>query len=183
MTRRILHLVRSLESRPAVADIAGVAVRNFAGPPDIDDWLKLRRRAFERETPAVRDWDRGDFWAEFMAKPWWSPERFWLAEATTPDGEGPRVIGAITLAMRDAAQAGRLRYEGSDRALPVIHWLMVLPEWRRRGLGRLLLMMLEAACWDAGHRRIGLETHAAWSAAVEFYRAMGYAERRSGFPA
>lgn len=183
MTQRVLHLARQLESRPIIEPVSGVLLRTFGGTDDIDAWLGLRRRAFEHEPLAVRDWSRGDFHAEFTAKPWWSPERLWFAEAPLADGEKPGVIGAVALAMRDAKDAGRLRDDGADRALPVLHWLMVLPEWRRRGIGRVLLATLEAACWDAGHRHIGLETHAAWSVALEFYRAMGYAERRSGFPA
>ncbi|HJT34736.1 MAG TPA: GNAT family N-acetyltransferase [Pirellulales bacterium] len=130
---------------------------------DIEIWLELRRRTFERELPAIRAWSRDDFQAEFMAKPWWSPERLWFAEAALSDNQVASAIGAVALAMRAGDQ-------------PVIHWLMVLPEWRRRGVGRLLLNALEVACWDAGYRRIGLETHAAWSSAVEFYRAMGYLE-------
>lgn len=163
MARKVLHLSRVLKSRPVLCEVAGVTVRNFEDSHDIASWLDLRRRAFKYEALAVRDWDADNFQAEFLAKPWWSPQHLWFAEAKSRDKQPVGAAGAIAMAMRAGDQ-------------PVIHWLMVLPEWRRRGVGRLLLNSLEVACWDAGYRRIGLESHAAWSAAVEFYRAMGYVE-------
>ena len=63
-------------------------------------------------------------------------------------------------------------------ARPVVHWLAVLPGWRRRGIGRLLLSRLHQDCWDAGYRQVWLETHAAWQAAVRLYRELGYREGR-----
>lgn len=163
MTKPILHLTRTLTSRPDNASVPGVSARTFGGVNDIETWLELRRRVFEHIQPAVRSWGHDDFQAELVAKPWWSPERLWFAEAATSDTQVASAVGAVALAMRAGDQ-------------PVIHWLMVLPEWQRRGVGRLLLNTLEVACWDAGFRRIALETHAAWSSAVEFYRAMGYVE-------
>lgn len=166
MARKVLHLSRLLESRPLLCEVAGITVRHFEASRGVDTWLELRRRAFEDQPLPVRAWSRDDFHAEFVSKPWWSPAHVWFAEATPPDAHNADAVGAVALAMRGDGES----------ALPVIHWLMVLPEWRRRGVGRLLLATLETACWDAGHRKIGLETHAAWTAAVEFYRTMGYVQ-------
>ncbi len=41
-------------------------------------------------------------------------------------------------------------------------------------MGRLLMVHLERAAWDAGYREVFLETHAAWQAAANFYEALGY---------
>lgn len=153
----IIHLSRRLLQPPSVDHVPGVAVRTFAGKNDIDTWLRLRERAFAGEKPAVRSWTRADFVAEFLNKPWWLPERIWFAETD-------EAVGSIAMAFRGRESA----------AVPVIHWLMVIPEWRRRGIGRLLLSTVEAATWQAGHRHISLETHAGWSAAVAFYGVMGY---------
>ena len=149
----VVHLSRHLLCPPAVQSIPGIAVRNFAGEQDIDGWLDLHKRSFSSEKPAVRTWTPADFQAEFLSKPWWSPDRMWFAEAGG-------VVGSVTLALR--------------RRMPAVHWLMVAPEWRRRGLGRCLMSTLEAACWEAGYREISLETHVGWMAAEAFYRAMGY---------
>ena len=56
----------------------------------------------------------------------------------------------------------------------MVHWLLVDPRWRRRGIGRLLMSHLELAAWDDGWREMQLETHAGWAAAVAFYQSMGY---------
>ncbi|HET6881908.1 MAG TPA: GNAT family N-acetyltransferase [Pirellulales bacterium] len=156
----VVHLSRKLDRQPDVPALAGVAVRNYAGSDDIGRWLDLRTRAFADETPRVRPWTRADFVAEFISKPWWSPERMWFAVAD-------EVVGSVALAFRGPA----------DTAVPVVHWLMVLPDWRRRGVGKLLMATLEAACWEAGFRRIAIETHSGWTAAEGFYRSLSY---RSG---
>jgi GNAT superfamily N-acetyltransferase len=153
----VLHLSRYLLCQPTVPSIRGVTVRSFGGERDVDAWLDLHRRSFSSQTPAVRTWTRTDFEAEFLRKPWWSPNRMWFAEA-----EG--VVGSVTLACRGRTATG----------LPVVHWLMVAPEWRRRGVGRCLMETLQAACWQAGYREISLETHVGWEAAEAFYRAMAY---------
>ncbi|HVC99397.1 MAG TPA: GNAT family N-acetyltransferase, partial [Pirellulales bacterium] len=120
----ILHLARTLNHRPPLPESSGVRLRPYNGPGDIDVWLELRRRSFEGEPVGVRPWTRADFQAEFLDKPWWSPDRLWFAE--TEREAGGHVLGqpAGTIAL---AQRG---------ALPVIHWLCVLPEFRRRGIGR-----------------------------------------------
>ncbi len=158
----ILHLVRTLERRPSLPEVPGVRLRHFAGLDDIEVWLDLRQRSFAGAPVGVRPWTRADFEAEFFARPWWSPERLWFAEADQEaEGEvSSQPVGTIALAQRGE--------------LPVIHWLCVLPDWRRRGIGRLLLAAAEAIWWDSGRRVVGLETHAQWSAAVKFYTALGY---------
>lgn len=162
----VLHLYRTLREAPEMPEAPGVALRHFTGPSDVAVWLELRHRAFAREKVGVRQWTAADFQAEFLEKPWWAPERLWFAEAAAgfPRLSSPSPIGTITLAFRGTGV----------EAQPVIHWLAVLPSWRRRGIGRLLLAALEKTCWDAGYREIGLETHAGWTGAVRFYEQAGY---------
>lgn len=138
-------------------------MRTFGAAGDVQRWLELRHRAFARQRIGVRTWTAEDFAAEFLDKSWWRPERLWFAEATTPAG-APLAVGTVALALR-----------GDDAtARPAVHWLSVLPEWRRRGVGRLLMAQLEAAAWDAGYRTVVLETHAGWTAAARFYAELGY---------
>jgi GNAT superfamily N-acetyltransferase len=156
----VLILRKRLQSRPTLMSVPGIAVRTFS-ESDVDGWLALRQAAFAEESPAVRDWSRDEFAAEMLAKPWWRPERTWLAVA---ENEPNHIAGAVTLAER----------AGKTARLPVVHWLMVDPAWRRRGVGRLLMSHLEQAAWDAGWRDVQLETHAGWQAAVELYRKLDY---------
>ncbi len=163
----VLQLARCLDSRPSIPKAPGVALRNFshAEPPsDIDRWLELRRQAFARERLGVRHWDRDDFEREMLAKDWWLPDRMWLVETPAQDDTPSRLVGAVTLAMRGQG----------EKSVPVVHWLIVLPAWRRRGIGRLLMATLEAECWNLGFRQVRLETHLRWQRAVQFYERLGY---------
>jgi GNAT superfamily N-acetyltransferase len=155
----VLHLRKQLASPPATLAAAGIVIRPIAVPNDIDAWLSLRERALAGLNPAVWQWSRDDFLAEMVGQPWWRPEWTWLAI------DELQVVGTVTLAIR----------EGRERHVPVIHWLLIDPTWRRRGLGRALISHLERATWDAGWREVQLETHAGWSEAVAFYHSIGYA--------
>jgi GNAT superfamily N-acetyltransferase len=154
----VLQLRRELIERPQVDAIEGVSVRSFA-ESDVENWLHLRHLAFARERVGVREWNQVDFVEEFSHRWWWRPDWMWLAEI----GPG-ELVGSVTLAMRGEAGAAK----------PVVHWLMVRRDCRRKGIARLLMSHLEAAACDAGHREICLETHAGWDAAVRFYAARGY---------
>lgn len=160
---QVLQLAHELSNRPALPWLAEVQLRTFGQAGDVERWLELRHRAFARQRVGVRTWTAEDFAAEFLTKSWWLPERLWFAETAMPGGAS-RAVGTVTLAMRGEGVSAR----------PVVHWLAVLPEWRRRGVARLLMAQLEAAAWDAGYRRLYLETHAGWTAAARFYEEWGY---------
>lgn len=145
--------------RPKPVAIPGVALRPFQAA-DVEIWLTIRHQAFDSGPISARKWSADDFRAEFLDRWWWRPERMWFAEAAGA------VVGTVTLGER-----GR---QGESR--PVVHWLAVLPAWRRRGVGRLLVAHVEGLCWDAGQRQIWLETHEAWREAVRLYRALGYVD-------
>jgi GNAT superfamily N-acetyltransferase len=176
----ILQLSKSLLPPVENVRVPGVEVRHFRGPTDIRQWIELRNRAFARETVGVRQWDEADFRREMLDKPWWSDDRFWFAIKTTDaipamtssgvsqPSTNERVVGAVVLADRGAA----------EQAQAAIHWLIVLPGWRRKGVGRLLISALEARAWELGHRHVVLETHAAWRSAALFYERLGYQPTR-----
>ncbi len=166
----VLQLTRKLAEKPVIWAIPGIRVRHFVEWADVTPWLDLRNRAFAKQRLGVRQWTAGDFAAEFTTRWWWQPEHCWLAEACgkgsdpLADERKPPIIGSVTLAMRG----------DRDSSGPAVHWLMVLPDYRRSGIARLLMAHLEAAAWELGHREVVLETHAAWGAAAKFYAALGY---------
>jgi GNAT superfamily N-acetyltransferase len=161
-----------LTERPEVVCPPGISLRNYRDPSDIERWLAIRQAAFARLRLGVRSWTVADFEQEVLSRPWWRPERLWFAETQASTGvkeiyQKPSLtVGAVILAERRSA----------DQVQPVVHWLAVLPAWRGRGIGRLLLTQLHQACWDAGWREVRLETHVAWEAAGKAYEAMGYRE-------
>jgi GNAT superfamily N-acetyltransferase len=163
MGTTVLQLTRTLYARPEVRLPDGMRLRTYASEADIERWLEVRHRAFARQRLGVRGWTRNDFHREFTTKPWWRPEHLWLME--TAGAAEPQTIGAVALAFRGAAIAP---------LQPVVHWLAVLPQWRRRGIGRALMAALEQRAWDLGHRQVWLETHDAWQSAAELYRHLGY---------
>ena len=165
----VLHLGKQLIGPPDAINVRGINVRNLVVPDDVAAWLALRERAVAGLSPEPRPWLHADYQAEMIDKPWWHAERNWLAFA---EGAQQQPIGAVTLAVR----------EGEASRMPVVHWLLVDPAWRRRGVGRLLMSRLEQAAWDAGFCEVQLETHALWTAAVAFYQSIGYAPVRAPSP-
>jgi GNAT superfamily N-acetyltransferase len=161
---QVLQMYKLL-TEPPVVEVDGISrgldFRTMRLPDDVNGWLRLRERAFARERPGVRRWTADDFAAEMVSKPWWSDERTWLAVDVVAE---ERLVGAATLAQRDTPTL----------SLPVVHWLLVDPKSRRRGIGRQLMMRLEQDAWERGFREVRLETHAGWRAAVALYRALGY---------
>ncbi len=159
----VRQLTKKLTSRPEPQQVGGIRLRHFAGNADIAAWLELRSRAFARQQLGVGGWTAEDFEREFLSKPWWRPECMWFAETV----EDPSmIVGTVTLARRQSAS--------NDK--PVVHWLAVLPRFRGRGVGELLMDTLEAAVWDTGERQVWLETHQAWAEAGRMYAKRGYVE-------
>jgi mycothiol synthase len=138
---------------------------------DVGSWLELRRQAFADEQPVPGHWTEDDFAREFVRQPWWNPERLWLVEESARDGHG-EIIGTVTVAVRDVSRGPRAS----------IHWLAVLPSWRKRGIGRLLVATAELAAWHSGCRDVHLETHSGWRSAVALYRALGYKDVSEAVP-
>lgn len=159
-----LHFTKRLLTRPPSATPTGFALRQFAGLQDIALWLELRNRAFARAKPGILSWDAADFARELTERPWWSPDRLWFALAHEPGADQPLPVGTVALAERAAG----------PEAVAAVHWLAVLPMWRRRGVARLLMAALEERAWDLGYRTIALETHAGWTAAKQLYESLGY---------
>jgi GNAT superfamily N-acetyltransferase len=177
----LLHFRRQLLRPPDVVDVPGISVRNFVVSEDVDAFLVLRDRAMADQIPMVRTWSQNDLHVELLSKPWWSVERCWVVVAGDPvTRRSPAIgtncsgglVGSVTLALR----------QGVSRSVPVVHWLLVDPAWRRRGVGRLLLSYLELAAWNDGWRELELETHTKWESAVAFYQSMGYALVRDDAP-
>jgi GNAT superfamily N-acetyltransferase len=166
----ILHFRKELMRPPVALEVADIRVRSMIVPDDVDAWLELRSRATAGMLPRVREWTRDDFSDQMVQKPWWRHDRTWLAMDAMQ--KNSPAVGAVTLALRT----------GTAITLPIVHWLLVDPAWRRRGVGRILISQLECAAWSDGWRQIELETHAGWKEAAAFYHSMGYAPVRERSP-
>jgi GNAT superfamily N-acetyltransferase len=159
----IVQRMRDLSSVPAETRADGITIRPYRGEDDIAAWLAIRNRAFSTLEAAGRAWTDADFRREFVEQRWWRPEWMWFAFPSNREAPDT-AVGTVTLAVRETPSGLR----------PAAHWLCVLPEWRRRGVARVLMATLERTAWDAGHRQIWLETHVKWKEAAGFYDRLGY---------
>jgi len=77
-----------------------------------------------------------------------------------------------------------LEVEGEERGR--IHWVYILPEYQRRGIGTALVRYVEQKAKEIGLKRLRLLTVGQADWAVSFYKKLGYAladkvERPWGF--
>jgi len=137
-----------------------VPIRAFEPDQDVARWNAL----WERVSPELglkRNWSEHELAVEFAAPRGKLRRPAWLA---TSHGDGSEsVVGAISLTM-----------PSHHRDCPYVHWLLVHPEWRRRGLGSSLLATAESYCRQQGWSSLRLETHRRWEAALAFYRRHRY---------
>lgn len=157
----ILHLSKSMTAEPLWSPCQGITLLTFEDRQDVDSWLLLRQRAFAEERPPVGPWSVADFEREFLRQAWWQPRQMWLAVDSLQSSKP--LVGSVTLLLRDKRSPVRA----------ALHWLMVDPAYRQRGLGRMLTCAGESTAWRAGMRQVFVETHSAWSAAA-FYQRLGY---------
>jgi GNAT superfamily N-acetyltransferase len=157
---KIVHLQKTLITRSVPEAVTGVTIRGFIGLDDIEGWLALRDATFAHLVAAGRRWMVADFQREFAAS------RLWAAvverDATSV------IVGSVAL--------GRTGRPPQDRA--ALQWLMAAPNYRRRGVGRALISVVEQTVWDDGEREILVETHADWRDAMRLYERCGYAAIR-----
>lgn len=87
--------------------------------------------------------------------------------------------GAMAFALDAADGIGAFVLAQPEQRRGHIITLDVLPIYRRRGWGRLLLRTAEMALWAAGKREIRLEAAVDNRAALELYTREGYQTRRT----
>ncbi len=145
-------------------------VRTYRGREDALTWLAIRNQVFAAQTAGARPWTEADFQREFLDKPWWRPEWMWFAEAQDPSTGEFLAVGAVAMKEVSPPKAG------------AVQWLAVLPEWRRRRVGRGLMAVLETAAGEAGIRTLTAETLSEWEAATRFYRSLGFRPNSGHFP-
>lgn len=157
----VLILVKTLSCQPKPPRVASLEVVPLDASTDVDEWLTLHQRAFLGGNPPVRPWNQADFEREFAPGLSGSGRVAWLAR--DPAGDPAVACGAVSVTPS--------RMPGRPAS---VHWLMVDPDRRGRGIGSLLLATAERYAWEQGCREVRLETHCNWRAAVRFFTRHGY---------
>lgn len=161
----VLHLTKCFSDPPQRPHIpSGVRIVASTGMGDAERWQTIQRLALANMPTRVRPPTTHDLQRELFSQPAWSPAWLWFAESDSDEGES---LGTVALSLR-----GDQLSTSPENARPGVHRLAVVPAARGRGIGRALLQTLERAAWQAGHRQLWLETHAAWEPAVNLYRRM-----------
>jgi ribosomal protein S18 acetylase RimI-like enzyme len=88
----------------------------------------------------------------------------WLAESA-PEQEDSDLLGLVSLVAGRSARGQRIS----------IAWLLVHPEARRRGIGRLLVGQACRRAHAWGGSELQVECRADWQGAIAFWEAMGFA--------
>jgi ribosomal protein S18 acetylase RimI-like enzyme len=162
----VLHLKRRIADFSEPLARQGITVRRAEFPGELKAWATLREIATADLVPKPGHWTVSDVQRELIADSERQIVKTWVAElAISPQLNDGKLAGSVSLLIRRQGCAVSAR----------IHWLLVNPAMRRQGIGRLLMATAEQACLEAGIRQISLETHRNWTAAVAFYRALGYA--------
>ncbi|MEM1426604.1 MAG: N-acetyltransferase [Cyanobacteria bacterium P01_H01_bin.130] len=64
--------------------------------------------------------------------------------------------------------------QADGQSIPHVFWLHVLPDYRRRGIGRSLLKRLEGEAQSAGATGISLQVYGHNAGAIALYKSLGY---------
>ncbi|XP_066578948.1 N-acetyltransferase 8-like [Amia ocellicauda] len=136
--------------------------------------------------------DMADIKAHFLSHP---DKCFWVAEAEV-DGGSKVIVGTVAVTMRsgevaegkvrghgeegvqercrEEEESERERLEQEEGKVAQLFRMLVLPGWRRRGLGRRLAQTALAFCSERGYSRVILQTSSTQVAALALYRALGF---------
>ena len=93
-----------------------------------------------------------------------------LAEFARSMGDRER----IWLVERDQKLAGSVAIVDAGEAAAQLRWLLLCPDLRGRGLGRLLVEDAIRFCRDRGYRSVFLWTVSTLDAAISLYRSDGF---------
>ena len=133
-------------------------LRVFREFPNPASWLEIRKRAFANQIKTSRDWTERDFHREFTTNAHWNEDNLAFLFCNG------KPVGSVYLSA--------LESDGDDHG--TLNWLMVIPEQRRRGCGRLLVEWSVSQAWRQSIRRLKLTTLPNWESAILCYRSCGF---------
>jgi ribosomal protein S18 acetylase RimI-like enzyme len=125
---------------------------------DLEDLLALQQQYYAEEGYLFAEPSARAAWNELLNER--SLGRVWVAV------EGATIVAYVVVTFGFS-----LEYRGRDA---VLDELFVIPAFRRRGLGREALQVLEAGCRASGVQALHLVVDRTNEAAIELYRGQGF---------
>ncbi|MDE3001240.1 MAG: GNAT family N-acetyltransferase [Gemmatimonadota bacterium] len=152
-----LKMWRELKDLPDAKPPAGYRVRTYR-PGDDTAFVRIKNAAFMSENAGGRAWTEADFEKEYLNSPYFYPERVLFAVF------GDEPVGTTT--------AWTATNRGKDVGL--IHWVAVVPEHRKKGLGWVLNVRALHKLKALGYGEAILNTSETLEPAVRLYRRLGF---------
>ena len=135
----------------------GCSFRTYR-PGDEHHWIRLFDLVFRDLLGSFRPWTHEQFRVQFLDRPVFQAERlFFLCQEDRP-------VGSITAWTGDE--------EG--RAVGIVHWVMLDPELRGKGLGRPMMVQCMNRLREEGWPEAFLTTRANLNMAILLYERMGF---------
>ncbi|MBB4855433.1 mycothiol synthase [Mycobacteroides chelonae] len=155
--RRLHQMRRSLEGLPAICADSSVVIRQYAGPHDDVELLRVNNAAFAWH-PEQGGWSLDD-WADRCAEPWFDPGGLFLAH----DAQTGDLLGFHwTKKHVDTPGVGEVYVVGVDPAV------------QGRGLGRLLTLVGLHHLAEVGLHTVLLYVESDNTAALRTYERLGF---------
>jgi len=126
------------------------------------------------EVRLVRSWDSGQIVALYTAGGWWKEE---YDPAGLPELIAGSFLFAVAVDLMTGTAVGMGRVISDGVSDGYIQDLVVLPEYRRSGIGRQIVSLLIRSCQERGVSWIGLVSQ---PGCEEFYADLGFV-RMEGF--
>lgn len=152
-----LRMWRELKHLPEAKPPAGYGIRTYETGDDAA-FVRIKNAAFLSENVGGRAWTVADFEKEYLDSPYFSPERVLFAVC---NGEP---VGTTT--------AWSATYRG--REVGLIHWVAVVPEHRKKGLGLVLNVRALHRLKALGYGEATLNTSERLESAVRLYHRLGF---------
>ena len=152
-----LRMWRELADLPEAEPPAGYRIRNYETGDDAA-FVRIKNAAFMVENVGGRAWTVADFEKEYLDSPYFERKRVLFAVC------GDEPVGTTT--------AWSATYRGKEVGL--IHWVAVVPEHRKKGLGWVLNVRALHRLKALGYGEATLNTSETLESAVRLYRRLGF---------
>ncbi|WP_422744693.1 mycothiol synthase [Mycobacterium sp. WMMD1722] len=161
VVRELLQMRRPLTGLPAIAPVAGIHVRTYAGPQDDDELLRVNNAAFAWH-PEQGGWTEADI-AQRRGEAWFDPAGLFLA---FDEERRPGTLAGFHWTKQHSADLAEVYVVGVD------------PAAQGRGLGALLTLTglhhLAEVMSASAQPTVLLYVESDNTAAVKTYRRLGF---------